>query len=239
MSDPVTEVKTTTQDPLTDGLRFEPELTGVLRIAPSVGFHHDDDLRFVIAHADLGAKLSGQFGTVKDQLNHEDFASEYDAAVTGGLTVGPQLEDIAEKLNIEGIEGVSFELPDHHLAESPSGILKADKELFDKGKKVKFSLRLYSTEFGYLYNVEQVLLIRRRTPTAEPEVVHTFDDPFPGKKQFDYTWTSDEDGGYARQFYAFVITTMAPTDDFKMEIDQAEGPFSCGRLRPPSPPPPC
>jgi hypothetical protein len=216
---PVSKVEVSSQNAF-DGPRLEPELSAKVGIAAQFGAHEPKSLRLTLVEAEYGPKLSGQFGTVVDQLNDDTFSSLYKLNMEGALTPGPQLAKLAEKLSIGEIEAPSVDFPEVPLAHSPTGTMDVDGSY----RKANLKLHLENTKFLGLYNVDRVILVKRNYgETGEPEVVEERVAQ-PGQTEFGFTYVSR---GGTMNFYALVITKILRDDDFKLEV--AKGAFfSCG-----------
>jgi hypothetical protein len=228
IKDAVSTPEVSKQSVLADGPRFEPEISAVLRVSPSIGSHQFETVRFVLADVDMGAKLSGQFGTVKDQLNDYNFASEYKVESVLQTTIGPQLSELAKDYNLEGILGNDFAYPPTELGRSPQGRLKTDKYFLRDGKEYTFDLNLDHTDFFNCcgpYNVDRVVLIWKQYGSDNWEILKDVEAKH-GQKDFSITWRADKNV-QVYEIYAFVQSWLLPWDDFYLEIARAEAPFSC------------
>lgn len=202
--------------------RFEPafELFGYAEAA--IGNRFLKSLRFTAVEAKAGAKLSGNFALKIAQILAKDYRSSYDLKLAAGIKPG---KDIASALKMLGHsalgeDGLSI---DTTLATSPAGSLTADRASFRPGDDLNFTVSLDPQKATFLgkFNVGEVLIVHQRSDTNVSIVGRR--PGVPGQHVYDFAFTATE-SGTADQFFAFVITELAPLELLALELGQAQGP---------------
>ncbi len=202
--------------------RFEPafELFGYAEAA--IGNRFLKSLRFTAVEAKAGAKLSGNFALKIAQILAKDYRSSYDLKLAAGIKPGKDITSALKLLGHSalGEDGLSI---DTTLATSPAGSLTADRASFRPGDDLNFTVSLDPQKATFLgnFNVGEVLIVHQRSDTNVSVVGRR--PGVPGQNVYDFAFTATE-SGTADQFFAFVITELAPLDLLALELGQAQGP---------------
>lgn len=110
------------------------------------------------------------------------------------------------------------------LASSQVGTVEADAPAFVRGDAVNFTVKLDPTKTDFLpaigpYSVKEIVLVRHIDITTQQEVACV--PAFSGQTEFAIPFLA-EDSGRSDEFFAFVVTTLAPLDLLALEVGQAK-----------------
>jgi hypothetical protein len=135
---------------------------------------------------------------------------------------GKQLSGLAAMLGLRQISFVDL-LVSNTLASSPLGAVDADKSTFVRGDTVNFTVKLDPTKVEFPpalgpYNVKQIVLVRRIDITTQQEVARV--SAASGQTEFKIPVIADNNGR-TDEFFAFVVTTLAPVDLLALELGRA------------------
>ena len=209
-------------------LRYEPSF-GVYAFAKaSIGNPFLKKFKFDALSVKLGTALRGSFAPMSTQIEDPLYKSDYKVVSELRAGAGTQLSGLAAMLGLRSLSAIDL-LLSATLGSSPVGTVAADKTSFARGESVNFKVTMDPTKLDFLpvvgpYNVRDIVLVRRIDITTQQEVGRI--RAVSGQTEFNFPVTAN-DGGRADEFYAFVVTALAPLDLLALEI---------GRVSPPAAP---
>ncbi|MFT4046588.1 MAG: Ig-like domain-containing protein [Solimonas sp.] len=219
---------TVTHEPVLDlpgleDLRFEPALQVFAYAEAAVGNSDFESLRFSLLEARAGPELAASFAPVITQVLDYGYKSGYELTLAASARPGDDIADVLELLSLDSLAQSEAEIATDALASSPAGTVSATADRFEAGETVGFTVTLdeASTRFLGVYNVSEVLLVRKLSDTSTQLVARRAASA--GDFVFDFSVAASA-GGTADEFFAFVVTTLFPSDLFALEIAQAPGP---------------
>ena len=212
------QLKPSIDAPGVGDVRLEPFLTLFGYMQAQVGNPLLQSLKFDAFNAQVGGKLHGSFALPLSQISDTTYQSDYKASLTGKAGWGSDLLGFLALVGLSNMTGVEFE-KSVDLAQSPTGLVTADKASFVTGETVHFHVALDAAtlEFLGIDNVKEIRLIRQSA--GNTELIDSI-SASPGQTSFNFSFTSSGPGSVG-EFSAFVITTLLPFDIFELEVGQA------------------
>lgn len=203
-------------------LRLEPSLSAYGYVKASIGNPFLRSLKFDALSVKAGAALRGSFAPMSSQIADPLYRSDYRVLTELRAGAGTQLSGLAAMLGLRAISAVEL-LVNTTLASSPLGTVAADKAAFVRGDSVNFTVALNPAHIEFPpvlgpYNVRDIVLVRRIDITTQQEVARVTASS--GQTQFSLPFVADG-SGRADEFFAFVVTTLAPVDLLALELGQA------------------
>ncbi len=205
-------------------VRLEPTVSTFGFIKAAIGSPFFSSLRLDAFEAKIGGKFKGSFALAVSQMADPAYRSDYKVSLDATAKVGTQLGEVATMLGLSSIAAVELSIGTD-LARSPAPAavdpVTADRDVFTVGDIVNFRVRLDPVTVNFVpglgpYNVKQIVLVRGPTLPTIAGVVNAS----PGQTEFTIPFTASGPGR-ADQFYAFVITTLANSSVFALEIGTA------------------
>lgn len=222
-----TSTNTPTVDvPAIEDFRVEPDFTGFLYAEGDVGNPFLNSLRFEAFEFKAGPKLEIKAAPPATQIAAADFSSNYKVVLKAFAGFG---DDIEKVLNILGVVAVGDEVLEisTDIAESPTGLMRADKAEFVAGDVVNFAVTLDAdrTAFLGLYNLSEIVLMRNAGGLREVARVIAIE----GQREFNIRWPAPS-AGRSTELHAFVVTRLLPFDVLSIELANAPPPTGAVRL---------
>ena len=216
---------------LVEDIRLEPSLSIYGYIKASIGNPFLRALRFDAFKATVGPSLKGSFAPKSAQMFDPAYQSSY--KLVGEIKAGADTNfiDLAAFLGLNNIAANALELS-ADIASTPAGTVTANKVNAVLGETVEFTVKLDPTKIDFLpvvgpYNVKRVVLVRDISAVpllgaVSKEVASV--DAVRGQTEFKLSFTpaSAAEAGPTDKFYAFVVTTLLPTDLFALELGRAQ-----------------
>lgn len=178
-------------------------------------------LRLGALDAKAGAGLEGEFAPRFTQVSDTSFKANYGGKGFVAVEAGTELGQLAERLGLEEISFLELNL-EYPFAASPTGNVRTDRADLLIGEDVSFEVRFDQPTLEFVpavgpFNLREVVLVRRvpggveeiaRLPGVDGDDIYTFNVVAPAT-------------GAADDYFAFVVTTLAPFDFFALEVDKA------------------
>jgi hypothetical protein len=203
-------------------LRLEPGLSIYAFAKASIGNPLLEKLRFDALGVKVGAAARASFAPMSTQIADAAYKSDYKLLTELRAGAAKQLSGLAAMLGLRQISFVDL-LVSNTLASSPLGAVDADKSTFVRGDTVNFTVKLDPTKLEFPpalgpYNVKQIVLVRRIDITTQQEVARV--SAASGQTEFKIPVIADNNGR-TDEFFAFVVTTLAPVDLLALELGRA------------------
>jgi alpha-tubulin suppressor-like RCC1 family protein len=210
--------KATVEGPDLNDVRLEPSLFGYGKATASIGNPFFASLRFDAFYAKLGVALQTSLASREGQITDAEYKSQYGIAALLKAGLETEFEGLAAWLGLNGVAENLVEL-DAPLASSPTGSVTVAQESFSAGESVEATVNFTDgTTFLGLYNVDEVILMRKVGTAAAQEVARsTVTD---GLTQLTLSFTPASDGT-ASELYAFVATRALPAHPLELGQGQA------------------
>jgi hypothetical protein len=202
-------------------LRFKPSLEAFGFVEAAVGNPFFKSLRLEAAEAKVGPKLELDWAPHAIQIADPAYASEFKATFDLAVTVGADLEGIADRLGLGDILQTGFE-KSVDLEGSPKGTLDVSKTKLTVGQPTTATVNLSeNVSFLALYNVAKVVLVA--SPAGGTETTLAAVTATAGQVDFDLSFTPTEALKPA-DLHAFVVTKFPPGDIVDFELAGTKSP---------------
>lgn len=211
--------------------RFEPELFAGIKVKGAFGVSKLSKilpkslgpLQLNIIEGKFGVKAAGSFASVENQINDNQYKSDYSLLLAGTIQPGEDLKEFGKFWGFPDILGLKFDLS-LEMGHSPKGTVTANQSTFNAGDIASFNVKLdpesvtvLHTPIAFPYNISEVQLWRR-VLSAAPIKVSTL-GAVSGQTDFHFSYAMPATGK-AEEFFAVVDAVVPPLFDF--EIGQAE-----------------
>jgi hypothetical protein len=185
------------------GLRVEPSFAVFGTVEAEIGSRRWRSLRFEAFKTQFGGKLEGNFATRAAQIADTGYESEYKLSLDGKAGIG---SDIGELLAALGLANVA--MPEYTLsiplAQSPAGLVTADRANFAVGDTINLKVVLDPATFLGAYNVDRIEWVHQAGGTHTTIATQAASS---GQTEFNHA-VSAGSAGAAGDYYAFVVTRL-------------------------------
>lgn len=171
VSEPTVTNQASISGPDLGNLRLEPSLFGYGKAQLAIGHPIFTSLRFNAVYAKLGVALQSSFSSMEGQIADPEYASKYGIAALLKAGLDTDFQGLAAWLGLNGVAENLIELS-ATLASSPQGNLTLAQDAFQSGERVEATVQFdpASTRFLSIYNIDEVILMRKVGTAAAQEV---------------------------------------------------------------------
>lgn len=217
LSEPTVTNQASISGPDLGNLRLEPSLFGYGKAQLAIGHPIFTSLRFNAVYAKLGVALQTSFSSMEGQIADPDYASKYGIAALLKAGLDTDFQGLAAWLGLNGVAENLIELS-ATLASSPQGNLTLAQDAFQSGERVEATVQFdpASTRFLSIYNIDEVILMRKVGTTAAQEVARIAVADGLDRVTLSFVASS---AGAASELTAFVTSRSLPAQ--KLELGQA------------------